>query len=443
MIHFNLNIDRFYETELKNDSEVKAIACIEYPVVHIIAKTLETMEENYDGLDRFIVQTAYRHLGFSITQFSELTGLNPGVFKFRAEELVKQQYISLVDEVISPIEKGMEFLNDPTFEREIEKTRSLLLDGFTHQPLTNYFYKDGKDYLISEEERDSWGNKIFNPSIIHNPPGKDVVQQITAVPLEERLQYNIPVGLKEIRDYHFVLMTYPLPVVFSKNKEGGVYKRIIDGFTLNSNSESIALWQKKLEEEIEKTEILIDERSIEKNSIKSRKIQFKSNWGNTRTGIKDRIFNTSAGSLSYFIQKLYNVQSLDESNISLSPHEIKILVNRKLFETQGVDKKKLLESCLRKRDYFRQNAGTGVWLVFFEIAIADDFIQRLVDLHNLLHQEITIEELLLSYQSNYKPLRQDLISMDRFDILENLDIHLFLYARETNFTQNYLKLQNE
>ena len=105
MIHFNLNIERLYEAELKNDSEVKAIACIEYPVIHIIAKTLESMEEDYDGLDRFIVQTAYRHLGVSLNQFSELTGLNPGVFRYRAEELVKQQYISFVDDIISPIEK--------------------------------------------------------------------------------------------------------------------------------------------------------------------------------------------------------------------------------------------------------------------------------------------------------------------------------------------------
>lgn len=443
MIHFNLNIDRFYETELKNDSEVKAIACIEYPVIHIIAKTLETMEEDYDGLDRFIVQTAYRHQGFSLYQFSELTGLNPGVFKFRAEELVKQQYISLVDGIISPIEKGMEFLNDPTFEREIQKTRSVLLDGYTHQPLKNYFYKDGKDYLISEEERDSWGNKVFNPSIIHNPPARDIAQQITAIPFDDRLQYNIPVGLKEIQDYHFILMTYPLPIVFSKNKDGKVCKRIIDGFVVSSNSEGIATWQKQLEDEIEKTEILIEEKSFDKNSQKAKKVQFKSNWGNTRTSVGSRIFNITSGQLIYFIQKLYNIQSLDEANVSLSSNEIKIKVDKKFFETQGVDKKKLLESCLRKRDYFRQNAGTGVWLVFFEIVVADDFIQRLVDLHNLLLQEITIDELLVHHRGNYKPLRQDLISIERFDVLENLDIHLFLYARETNFTQNYLKLTNE
>ena len=318
-----------------------------------------------------------------------------------------------------------------------------MLDGFTHRPLKNYFYKEGKDYLISEEERDSWGNKVFNPSIIHNPPGKDVVQNITTIPIEDRLQYNIPVGLKEIKDYHFVLMTYPLPIVFSINKEGKVCKRIIDGFTLNSNTEDIDTWQKQLDDEIEKTEILIEEKSVERNSIQSKRIQFKNNWGNSRTTIGKRIFNITPGQLIYFIQKLYNIKSLNDSKILLSPNGIKIRVDKEFFETQGVDKKKLLESCLRKRDYFSQNPGLGVWLVFFDVVIADDFMQRLVELHNLLQQEISIDQLLLHYQKDYKPLRQDLISIERFDVLENLDIYLFLYARETNLTQNFKKLTNE
>ena len=70
-------------------------------------------------------------------------------------------------------------------------------------------------------------------------------------------------------------------------------------------------------------------------------------------------------------------------------------------------------------------------------------MQRLVELHNLLQQEISIDQLLLHYQKDYKPLRQDLISIERFDVLENLDIYLFLYARETNLTQNFKKLTNE
>ena len=88
MIQFNLNIDLFYEFELAKDSEVKAIACIEYPILHIIAKT-ETTEEDYDHLDRFIVDAAFKSNGINIENLSDLTGINTSVFWYRAKELVR------------------------------------------------------------------------------------------------------------------------------------------------------------------------------------------------------------------------------------------------------------------------------------------------------------------------------------------------------------------
>lgn len=443
MIHFNLNIDLFYDFELKNDSEVKAIACIEYPVLHIIAKTLETMEEEYDELDKFIVQTTYKHEGFSIQQFSELTGLGSGVFDYRAEELIQQQYISITDETISPIEKGMEFLNDPTFEREIEKTRSFLLDGVTHQPLKSYFYKDGKDYLISEEEKDSYGNKLFNPSIIHNPPSKSIQQLILNIPVEERLRYNIPVGIKEIKNYDFVLMTYPLTIVLSKTKSGKTQKRLVDLNGFYADEECVSHWQKSFEDEINKVEIIIEERDVTRNEATTRKIHFKNNWAKTRTADGNRIFNITKDKLKHFIQKLYGLQSVDENNIFLNDQEIKIKVDKKLFESEGADKKKLIESCLRERDYYRQYEGIGVWLVFLKVIIADDFIQGLVDLHKLLLAETPLVDLLSHYSNDYNVLRQNLITIERFDKLEELDIYLFLHSRETNFKQNYLIVKSE
>jgi|GEM_PF-5291655 len=69
MIQFNLNIDLFYEYELKSGSSVKAIATIEYPIIHLIAKTIEVTEEEYDELDRFIVQTAHCNWQLAMPSF--------------------------------------------------------------------------------------------------------------------------------------------------------------------------------------------------------------------------------------------------------------------------------------------------------------------------------------------------------------------------------------
>ncbi len=135
MIHFNLNIDLFYDFELMSGSEIKAISCIEYPVLHIIAKTIETVEEDYDELDKFIVRTALKCQGIRTEQLAELTGVNRNIFVYRAEELEKQQYIIFANDIIQIKDKGNKFVNDTTFERQIERTRSFLLDGSTHSEL--------------------------------------------------------------------------------------------------------------------------------------------------------------------------------------------------------------------------------------------------------------------------------------------------------------------
>ncbi|WP_026750664.1 hypothetical protein [Sediminibacterium sp. C3] len=443
MIHFFLNIEKFYEAEFEKGFEVQAVACIEYPIIHVIARTLETMEEEYDELDKFIVQAANIHDGFSIQQFSELTGLSEGVFRYRAEELVKQEYISFQNQIIKPIAKGFDFLNKPYFEREIEKTRSFILDGVTHEPLKSYFYKEGKENLISEDERDSWGNKIFKPAIIHNPPTKNLTELILKIPIDERINYSIPTHLKEIKDYDFILMTYPLPIVLSKTKDGKTCKKLIDGFTKSENEENIAFWQKKLKDEIAKTEVIVDEKDIERDGVKSKTIRFKSNWGNTRSAIDGRIYNITKVNLIYFIQKLYGLATINENNIFLDENEIRIKVDKKFFESDGADKIKILEACVRGRDYYRQYQGIGIWLVFIKVVIADKYIHELIELRKLLEVEKSIVNLILHYKKNFKSLRQNLIAIERLDILEKLDIHLFLHSRETNFNQNYLTLQNE
>lgn len=443
MIHFFLNIEKFYEAELENGFEVQAVACIEYPIIHVIARTLETMEEEYDELDKFIVKSANNHGGFSIKQYSELTGLGEDVFSNRAKALVKQQYISIENEIVKPITKGYEFLNDPFLEREIEKTRSFIIDGVTHEPLRSYFYKEGKENLISEDERDSWGNKIFNPAIIHNPPTKNLAELILKIPIEERMLYSIPIHLKEIKDYDFVLMTYPLPIVLSKTKEGKINKKIIDGFTRIANAEDITIWQNKLEDEISKTEVIIEERNLEREGAISKKIHFKSNWGNTRTAVEGRIFNITKDKLKHFIQKLFGLETINENNILQNDNEIKIKIDKDVFESIGADKTKILEACVRGRDYCRQYEGVGIWLVFLKISIADNFIQELVDLHKLLEAETPLVHLLSHYGNNYKILRQNLIAIERLDKLEELDIYLFIHSRETSFNQNYLTIESE
>ena len=122
---------------------------------------------------------------------------------------------------------------------------------------------------------------------------------------------------------------------------------------------------------------------------------------------------------------------------------IQLKVDEKLFFTARANKKKIIDACIRKRDYLKQSPRTGVWLVFIEVITGDVFVQGLIELSILLQTKPSIQELLTKYQNNYKSIRKQLIAIERFDYLENLDIYLFLRSRETNFNQNYLALKNE
>lgn len=442
MIHFNLNIDLFYDFELMSGSEIKAISCIEYPVLHIIAKTIETVEEDYDELDKFIVRTALKCQGIRTEQLAELTGVNRNIFVYRAEELEKQQYIIFANDIIQIKDKGNKFVNDTTFERQIERTRSFLLDGSTHKPLKSFFYNEGKSSLISEEEKDAFGYKLFNPAVIHSPPTRYTNQNILDIPINERVDYNIPVGLKEIIDYDFVLMTFPIAIVMARSKSGEIRKKLYDLNGFYADEKPLNTWQKLIEHEISKVEITIEEKVSVKNDQRNSKIHFRNNWPNTNSVTDNRIFNFSIEKAKPFIQRLFNLSSIDDNSIELNDYSIKINIDKKLFETKDADRKKIIESCQRKRDYIRQYEGTGVWLIFLEIIIADSFIQRLVNLHKLFKDNLPIETI-LSINTNFKLLRQDIISLGRYDKLEELDIYLFLHSRESNYSQIYLTLENE
>lgn len=113
------------------------------------------------------------------------------------------------------------------------------------------------------------------------------------------------------------------------------------------------------------------------------------------------------------------------------------------FKLRRLIKKKIIDACIRKRDYLKQRPKSGVWLVFLEVVIGDEFVQGLIDLSILIQTKISIQELHTKYQADFKTLRKQLIAIERFDYLENLDISLFLHSRETNFKQNYLALKNE
>jgi len=140
MIYFNLNIDLFFENEADANSYIKAITCIEYPILHIIAKTLENSEEEYDLIDRFILKAALINPINCIQTLAGLTGIKKELFEYRSNELEKQGLITYDGSGnINLLHDGIEYISNEHFPRYVHKTRSFLLDGITHEPLLRFF----------------------------------------------------------------------------------------------------------------------------------------------------------------------------------------------------------------------------------------------------------------------------------------------------------------
>lgn len=435
MSRFNLNIDLFYQSELESGNELKAIATLEYPIIHLIARTEENTKDDYDHLDRFILETALKFNGFRSLDFENLTGLKKEIFNFRGNELVKQGYLTHIEDGLYILTtNGEKQAKEPKIERLVVKTRSFLVDGIDHQPIPKYFYTEGKPFLISEEQVDRRGNKKYSPSIIHTPPNNLTTHNIMEIDIADRSKYNLPTGLKRLFDYDFHLMTFPIGIAMFKRKNGEITKKVINCFEFYSEYEVLDTISKKIENEISHLEVDILEYDVEKEDKKSKRTLFGNNWSKLRKESTNKIFNIDKSKLIKIIQREYYLDDgiFDPDWLTVSEDSINLTVTEKLLNISTNNKKRLLDSCVRGRDYIRQHPQTGVWLTFLNIRINDKYISELVEFYTTLNSEPSPAALVSRINNDIPKLRKMLIDIGRFDLLESVDIYLFMYTRESH-----------
>lgn len=438
---FNLNRDLFYTACLDKGMEVWAIAAIEYPLIHIHATTLETADESYDQFDRYLITEVVRSGNGDIRELASITGISEQVFRLRGKVMEERGYMRFSSErILVHTEKAIEWMEAPLMERAIRRTRSFLLDGQDHQPLKAYFYKEGKDFMISEDRKDANGKKIFNPSLIHNPPSAGLKDRILSLDHDDRGNHNIPFALKDIIDYDFHLCTFPAAIVMGLGPDGQVIKELVNCNGFYSEREAMAPWGKKIAAEI--NNLTVQTLQIQKAEEGEKILSFRSSWGSNEPGESIIFCKPDLNHLSAIISRQYDINDISKDLISYTETSIELTVTKALFDLQGIKKKAILEGLVRRRDYLLQPPYMGVWLIFYKVTAGDEEMQRLTDLYAVIKTGLPMQQLLDRYLGDVKKLRMDLVLIGAFDYLERIDIDLFMYNRENKTELRYKKFNS-
>lgn len=431
MIDFNLKLNILIENLSAVGKQIKAISCIEYPILHIIANTTEQTEEEYDTLDKFIIEAAYKYKAVSISILSALTDLHPRILLNRCKQLSKEKYINILDQdVIIPVDAGITRINDPVYERLIKKTRTFLLDGVTHNPLPAYFYRDGLEFLLSEEIKDAFGKKIINPCMVHTPPGPQLVDSILAIKQESRIDYHIPVGLKEFNDYDFKLMTFPVGIVFIEGENNEITKRLLNCNEPYADFATTEMWEVVLQKDLRQT--CITWNSTSRTDHQEQRTFLTSGWGKHGSGNEQSVYDLSPLTVVALLKNHFKLSNIETNCLQITSKDLILTIDHTFFTQKQTYKRRLLEAALNKKEYIYFRPKRGVWFVTVNIIVNDPLIIDCVQLYQQIRNGIVFEDLLALYpEQEYPKLRKLLLTIEQFDYLEELDILLYMHTRKS------------
>ena len=148
---------------------------------------------------------------------------------------------------------------------------------------------------------------------------------------------------------------------------------------------------------------------------------------------EDKLFFFSKEDLKNYFNVNYQIvpneqtwkEDLELEDVFYNLNSLGIIVTRRVFEKANF-KKELLKNLKRGSDYYVRNWITsGVWIIFFDFIVGDDYIKEAVELSGLV-DDLTSKrfpkERILDKIMAYKNHRQILVALEEYRLLEEIDI---------------------
>ena len=429
MANYRLDISRFIDLKAKTNNNLKAIVSIQYPIYYIHSEIVDAIPHILYGLDKAVIGSSKSLKSFDDDTVARLLSLPISAIKSRKEYLYNNEYLDKKNNVTAI---GESYISNEKDKIEHHLSQDFLIDGISLKPLPKELYgvKYREEYIYESDynhftnrKGETVSNRPFSPDLTHQPIQKSLIEKsLMNVEVNERGDYNIPLGLKALSSFTYSVCTLPIFIGLFEN-EGVLSRELINGFDSIGKNEHLNVFLKNIEERIKNLELRLNERKLSDGSTK---FIFESNW--REIDLKrddDRLFFFSKEDLKGFFCNHYQLEYIEMSDIYYESNSIGIKVTREVFE-KTKSKKKLLGNVQRGSDYFlRNNITSGVWSIFFDFIAGDDFIREAVELSSLVDEliqkrlpESKVLDMIMSYENH----RQILVALEEYRLLEEIDI---------------------
>jgi hypothetical protein len=448
MANFSLDIERFNDAVSKHGGTLKGLGHIQYPVYCIHAVIIDTTLDAFDNLDRVICEFLFDKPDYQPQHIAALMGTSTGFVEQRLESLLTDGLLERkvnVGFTLTP--QGIAVFQEAVQKREHRRTFDFYIDGISLQPLSGIFYASSyRPRLISETDSYLYTNargetivkRPFGPDIVHTPPDKQVINDwIFAIPQSQRDSYGIPVGLQSIEEIFYTKQTFPLLIAVT-DYAGTLVKEIVDGYPLFSLSEKItyyeaskkhiAPFEEKVKSRLKNFEFRIDRYSTFQGNENVQQAAITTNWPEIdRTTVDNRSFSFSSEDLMLLLEQHFQVAEIRPEELINEDNEVGIYVTRNMLDS-AFDKKRLLRSLIRGRDYRFGNRDGNAFITFLKIASTDEKITEVLDFYKALQaipedEKITLNQL-KSLKADYgNSYRELLLAVGELEVLEEIDVN--------------------
>ena len=436
MALFNIDIERYYQAQLAEGSELKSIAYIQYPIFCIHANILDSSPDPLEKLDVSILKCISLFSEITPIKIAQLLGLQKRAVEMR---IVTMRNEGLIKNRNLLTKEGEKLIGNATLKRLQRRPYDFYIDGINFHPLKkelysskylNSFFNENEYSYYTNSKGETLSSKPFKPNIVHEPLRKDkVIEKLLSIPTDERGEYRIPQGLEEIETLDFTKMTMPI-LIGLLIKDGQPFRRLIDGFSVVGDPDKISSFAPNLDRKINKLELRLD--TWQDKETEKFKFYFTSNWHEIDLDSqKYQLQFISNEDLKIALMSCYGIQTLSDEDIINTPFEIGLNISKNLLLNSGSNKRHHLKNLARGRDYQMLSTKNGIWIVFIRFTTQCPFVKNLLDIQSFL-RNARDKKLDINHISEriiqYEIFRQALVFLEEYDLLEKIDINQNMYA---------------
>lgn len=447
MATLRLDYEKLFEAFEKKNRKLIGVFTLQYPVYCIHSTIEDVTVDPLDHFDLLLVQIIAAKGDVSEFVLSSLLGVSKSVVEDRIRMLVNEDLLVQNTDSYSLTEKAVSVFINKTAERIHIRSYDFYVDGLTLRPLKKVFYKNYKSKLVSEHDNYFRTNKkeeriierSMKPDMVHCPIDVEkVVSNIKGITENDRDDFGIPSGFRNINELSHTKMTFQVLVVASTDGQE-IYKEMIDGFAAESYLENsdfygdikkhVVDFEKNVSNKIQNLIFQFQEEQFKKDHTKLFDEMLISNWPEIDkfNDYSNQIFSENFSLVKNIVKKKIGIEIEFSKDFLENNKVIEIKVDSKMLKNSN-DRSFLVSNLMRGRDYIFDIKYTNfnVQLLYFYYSAADQVVEKILDLNSFINSiganRIDKNVLLQQVDNCSSTLKELLLLGGNYEILEKFDI---------------------